>query len=350
MVTIQLENVSKSYEGENVLNSVNFSVKDNEFTTVIGESGSGKTTMLKIIAGLVKQDSGHVYFDGENIDDLSPGNRRIGYVPQSQVLFPHMNTFDNVSFGLRARKETSTVVESKVRSILDKVGLLTEIKKFPHQLSGGQMQRVALARSLVTEPQLLLLDEPLSSLDSFLRRQLGFLVREIQQSMSIPAIMVTHSWEEASLMSDRIAVIDKGHIIQEGCPSSILENPSCDLVIKLTGQSNIISLEGNIHGFGDQKQKQIVTKLIPGNHRIYLPEENIPSNNEWVLVNGIVTGISTERTKKVDTRRIVVRLLENNQYLVINTDSLSNSEIKIDNSALVVLAVKRSSFRLMPLE
>ena len=116
----------------------------------------------------------------------------------------------------------------------------------------------------------MLLDEPLSSLDSFLRRQLGFLVREMQQNMDIPVIMVTHSWEEASLMSDRIAVIDNGRIIQEGSPGSIIENPSCDLVIKLTGQSNLISLEGNTHGFGDHCQSQIVTKLIPGNHHIYL--------------------------------------------------------------------------------
>ncbi|MHA2330846.1 MAG: ABC transporter ATP-binding protein [Candidatus Hodarchaeales archaeon] len=352
MVTVELKGIGKSFGEEIVLKNVNLAIKNNTFTTILGASGSGKTTLLKIIAGLIEQDSGHIYFDGKIIDHLPPGSRKTGYVPQSQVLFPHMKVFDNVAFGLRARKETRESTKNKTISILTRMGLDNMTQKYPHQLSGGQMQRVALARSLVTEPDILLLDEPLSSLDSFLRKRLGFLVKDIQQETGIPAIMVTHSWEEA-LLSDRIVILENGKVVQEGSPEMIVNRPASEGVVQMTGLSNVIMFEDQILADSSNEGKaQKFAVLDSSNYKVLSPfDKNLENyssegSKDWLYFPAKVAGINEDFTGLSDYKAIV-RLESLDQYIVIRLDKRDLGVENVKRQAKIILAVKKDSFKTM---
>lgn len=240
-VIIQLNNISKTYEDTTVLNNFSLSIKKNEFLTLLGPSGCGKTTTLKILAGFEYADKGEVIFENKNINNMPPYERPLNTVFQKYALFPHMNVFDNIAFGLKIKKLKKEEIEKKVKDILKLVSLSGYEKRSINSLSGGQQQRIAIARALVNEPNVLLLDEPLGALDFQLRKDMQIELKRIQQKLGITFIFVTHDQEEALSMSDTIVVMNKGKIQQMGTPEDIYNEPSNKFVAKFIGESNIIS-------------------------------------------------------------------------------------------------------------
>ena len=237
---IELVDVSKDYEGDAALQHVNLYIKDGEFLTLLGPSGCGKTTMLRIIAGFVMPSSGKVLFDGEDMKEIPPYKRRVNTVFQKYALFPHLNVFDNVAFGLKLKKRSKAEIKQKVSEMLELVGLKGYEKRWIEQLSGGQQQRVAIARALANEPEVLLLDEPLGALDLKLRKNMQVELKRLQQKLDITFVYVTHDQEEALTMSDTIVVLKEGVIQQIGTPEDIYNEPKNAFVADFIGESNIL--------------------------------------------------------------------------------------------------------------
>ncbi len=240
MVKVALKGIRLSREGF-TLSIPELEVGDGELLTLLGPSGCGKTTTLRIIAGLEKA-KGRVFFGDEDVTEKEPYERNIGIVFQDYALFPHMTVFDNVAFGLKLRKLPRAEIERRVREVLELVGLEGMEKRYPEQLSGGQQQRVALARALVIEPSVLLLDEPLSNLDAKIRERLRGEVKRIQRETGTTTIYVTHDQEEAMAISDRIAVMKDGRILQVGKPLELYYNPGNEFVARFLGTANIFEL------------------------------------------------------------------------------------------------------------
>lgn len=237
---IDLINISKSFDGTEALHKVNLYVKPQEFVTLLGASGCGKTTMLRIIGGFESPDEGQVLFHGQDVTDLPPHKRQVNTIFQRYALFPHLNVFDNVAFGLHLKKMDKTSITKKVRSMLELVGLVNFEKRDVEHLSGGQQQRVAIARALVNEPKMLLLDEPLAALDLKLRKEMQIELKKMQQQLGITFLYVTHDQEEALTMSDKIVVMKDGHIHQIGTPVDIYNEPKDAFVADFIGESNIL--------------------------------------------------------------------------------------------------------------
>jgi len=240
---VQFKNIKKSFGKVNILDSLNLNVKNGEFLSLLGPSGCGKSTTLNILAGFLKPDSGDMLASGNSLLKLPAHKRELGMVFQRYTLFPHMNIFNNIAFGLKQRKINKTKIQEKVTESLKLVGLPHIEQRFPKELSGGQQQRVALARALVVEPKIFLLDEPLSSLDAKLRKYMQVELRRIHEELNLTSIYVTHDQEEAFVMSDRIALMNKGQIEQLDTPENIYENPKTEFVANFIGNSNIISSE-----------------------------------------------------------------------------------------------------------
>ena len=237
---IRLVNCRMDFDGETVLDSINIYFNNSEFLTLLGPSGCGKTTTLRIIGGFLQPTSGDVLFDGVRINDVPPHKRRVNTVFQKYALFPHLNVFENVAFGLRIAKVPQKEIEQRVTEMLEIVSLKGFEKRKPDQLSGGQQQRVAIARALVNRPEVLLLDEPLGALDLRLRKDMQNELKRIQQQLGITFIYVTHDQEEALTMSDTVVVMDKGRIQQIGTPEDIYNEPKNAFVADFIGESNIL--------------------------------------------------------------------------------------------------------------
>ena len=237
---IRLQNVSMCFDGETVLSSIDLCINDHEFLTLLGPSGCGKTTTLRIIGGFQKPTSGDVFFDGERINDIPPYRRRINTVFQKYALFPHLDVYDNIAFGLRVSKLPEEEVDKRVTEMLEIVSLKGFQNRKVTSLSGGQQQRVAIARALVNQPKVLLLDEPLGALDMRLRKDMQNELKRIQQALEITFIYVTHDQEEALAMSDTVVVMDKGCIQQIGSPVDIYNEPKNAFVADFIGESNIL--------------------------------------------------------------------------------------------------------------
>ena len=237
---IEFRNIVKNFDGQIVLKGINLDIYENEFVTLLGPSGCGKTTLLRILGGFLEQDEGHVIFNGEDISGVPAYQRPINTVFQKYALFPHLNVYDNVAFGLKIKKMSKELIEPKVNRMLQLVGLDGYQKKDVSLLSGGQQQRVAIARALVNEPDVLLLDEPLSALDAKLRKEMQKELKRIQQEVGITFIFVTHDQEEALTMSDKIVVLKDGLIEQVGTPTEIYNEPANRYVANFIGESNII--------------------------------------------------------------------------------------------------------------
>ena len=242
---IRLVNISKEYDGEKVLDQINLYILRNEFLTLLGPSGCGKTTTLRLIGGFESPTSGDVLFNGKPMQDLPPFKRKVNTVFQRYALFPHMNVFDNVAFGLKIKKMDKKSIEMKVNEMLELVNLPGFGKRAIDSLSGGQQPRVAIARALVNEPEVLLLDEPLSALDLKMRKEMQLELKKIQQRLGITFVFVTHDQEEALTMSDTIVVMNKGKIQQIGTPIDIYNEPKNAFVADFIGESNII--DGIMH-------------------------------------------------------------------------------------------------------
>ena len=253
---IELKSISKSFDGEPVLDSISLDIHDNEFITLLGPSGCGKTTTLRIIGGFETPDEGDVIFMGERINDVPPHKRHVNTVFQKYALFPHLNVFENVAFPLRERKVPKAQIQESVNRMLDMVMLSGFSHRRVTSLSGGQQQRVAIARALVNEPKVLLLDEPLGALDLKLRKDMQQELKKIQKNTGITFIFVTHDQEEALSMSDTIVVMSHGKIQQIGTPTDIYNDPVNAFVADFIGESNIVDgvmLEDYRVSFGGQE-------------------------------------------------------------------------------------------------
>ena len=237
---IRLVNCRMDFDGETVLDSINIYFNNSEFLTLLGPSGCGKTTTLRIIGGFLKPTSVDVLFEGVRINDVPPHKRRVNTVFQKYALFPHLNVFENVAFGLRIAKVPQKEIDERVTEMLEIVSLKGFEKRKPDQLSGGQQQRVAIARALVNRPEVLLLDEPLGALELRLRKDMQNELKRIQQQLGITFIYVTHDQEEALAMSDTVVVMDKGRIQQIGTPEDIYNEPKNAFVADFIGESNIL--------------------------------------------------------------------------------------------------------------
>ena len=236
---IEFRNIVKSFDNQVILKGINLDIYENEFVTLLGPSGCGKTTLLRILGGFLDADSGEVIFDGKDIQQVPAYKREINTVFQKYALFPHLNVYDNIAFGLKIKKQSNDVIEQKVNRMLSLIGLEGYGERNINQLSGGQQQRVAIARALVNEPYVLLLDEPLSALDKALRKEMQYELKRIQQEVGITFIFVTHDQEEALTMSDKIVVMKEGNIMQIGTPTEIYNEPANEYVAKFIGESNI---------------------------------------------------------------------------------------------------------------
>lgn len=237
---IELVNIVKDYDGSPALKNINLYIRENEFLTLLGPSGCGKTTTLRIIGGFESPTEGQVFFDGTNVTSIPPHKRKVNTVFQKYALFPHMNVYENIAFGLRIKKLDNKIIKDKVTNILNLVNLSGFEKRSINSLSGGQQQRIAIARALVNEPEVLLLDEPLGALDLKLRKEMQIELKNMQQRLGITFVYVTHDQEEALTMSDTIVVMSNGTIQQIGKPEDIYNEPKNAFVAEFIGESNII--------------------------------------------------------------------------------------------------------------
>ena len=239
-VIVSLRDIVVEFDGQRILDGLNLDIHDKEFVTLLGPSGCGKTTTLRLIAGFLEPNSGKVLLKGEDITGVPPYKRPVNTVFQKYALFPHLNVFENVAFGLRLKKMDEETNRRKVRNMLEVVGLKGFERRSINQLSGGQQQRVAIARSLVNQPRVLLLDEPLGALDLKLRKEMQLELKRLQRELNITFVYVTHDQEEALTMSDTVVVMNKGNIQQIGSPQDIYNEPRNAFVAKFIGDSNIV--------------------------------------------------------------------------------------------------------------
>jgi len=259
---VELRGVYKSIHDHEILHDINLEVREGEFLTLLGPSGCGKTTLLRLISGFEEPSKGQIFIDGHDVSGLPPYQRHVHTVFQSYALFPHMSVFDNVAFGLRCQKVPAAEIKERVAEVLKMVKLENFAKRKPSQLSGGQQQRVAIARAAVNRPRVLLLDEPLSSLDYRLRKTMQIELKQLQRKLGITFIFVTHDQEEALSMSDRVVVMQEGNIEQIGTPRQVYEEPSSLKVATFIGEVNIFEAQV-VSTNGD---KQVIVDIL-GTHR-----------------------------------------------------------------------------------
>ncbi|MBA2525452.1 MAG: ABC transporter ATP-binding protein [Pyrinomonadaceae bacterium] len=282
MALLALKGISKHFDSTPAVADVSLNVDRGEFFGLLGPSGCGKTTTLRMIAGLEKPDSGSIEFDGKDITNLSPERRGFGMVFQNYALFPHLNVFENVAFGLRARHKPKAEIAEQVTSALELVQLPNYEKRRVDELSGGQQQRVAIARAIAIEPALLLFDEPLSNLDVALREDTRGELRELVNRLGLTAVYVTHDQEEAFALCDRIGVMMEGRILQTGKPRELYEHPAQISVARFLGRNNLI----RVMRLSSSKSALGEFKTMEGDHRLGLPirnDELAPMNKSCFL-------------------------------------------------------------------
>ena len=258
-VIVSLRDIVVEFDGQRILDGLNLDIHDKEFVTLLGSSGCGKTTTLRLIAGFLEPNAGQVLLKGQDITGVPPYKRPVNTVFQKYALFPHLNVFENVAFGLRLKKMDEETIRRKVRDMLEVVGLKGFERRSIGQMSGGQQQRVAIARSLVNEPEILLLDEPLGALDLKLRKEMQLELKRLQREMNITFIYVTHDQEEAMAISDRIAVMKDGVIQHVGTPRDIYQRPKNVFVATFIGRTNIVNahVKGGVITFADGYHEHI---------------------------------------------------------------------------------------------
>ena len=342
---IRLRDLCMAFDDEPVLDHINLYINDKEFLTLLGPSGCGKTTTLRIIGGFATPTSGDVLFDGVRINDVPPYQRQINTVFQKYALFPHLNVYENIAFGLRMQKLPEAEIKERVMEMLETVSLKGFEHRRPEALSGGQQQRVAIARALVNRPKVLLLDEPLAALDLKLRKDMQIELKRIQQQVGITFIYVTHDQEEALTMSDTIVVMDKGSIQQIGTPEDIYNEPKNAFVADFIGESNIIDgimPEDNV--------VQMYGRRFPCLDGGFAPNEAVdvvirPEDIDIVSVEqGQLTGTVTSVTFKGMQYDIIVDF-KGFKWLIQTTDHSpvgSHIGIKIDPDGIHVM--KKSAY------
>ena len=275
MAYLNVTRLNKHYGQTQVFQDIDFTAEEGEFVTLLGPSGCGKSTLLRCLAGLTPVDSGHILLQGQDLVPLAPQKRTIGMVFQSYALFPNMTVEKNVAFGLKMQKLPSSDIQKRVMEVLALVELTDFARRYPHQLSGGQCQRVALARSLVTRPRLLLLDEPLSALDARIRRHLREQIRNIQRELKLTTIFVTHDQEEALTLSDRIVLMNRGKIVQNGNAEMLYTQPADLFAAGFMGNFNLLSAEEATQLTGQAFSGQVAIR--PESIQLCAPQAGIPA-------------------------------------------------------------------------
>jgi putative spermidine/putrescine transport system ATP-binding protein len=260
---LELKNINKQFNQKSVLENVCISVEKGDFVSLLGKSGCGKTTLLRIIAGLDMANSGTILLDGNNLSALPAQSRNIGFVFQNYALFPHMDVSQNVAYGLKIKKIESRLIEKKVTEVLEKVSLVGKAKTNVMQLSGGEQQRVALARAIVMEPQIILLDEPLSNLDYTLRLQARNELKRLQRDLGITTIYVTHDQSEALALSDKIHVMNNGVIQQSGSPQEIYYHPQNYFTASFVGRYNLFDTQQAASYFNQEIERGFSLAILP---------------------------------------------------------------------------------------
>lgn len=344
-IIIDLKNISVSFDNQKILNGINLYIRDGEFVTLLGPSGCGKTTTLRIIAGFLQQDSGDVIFEGKNINGVPPYKRQVNTIFQRYALFPHLNVYENIAFGLRLKKMKEDKIKAKVSEMLTLVNLKGFGSRKIDSLSGGQQQRVAIARALAVDPRVVLLDEPLGALDLKLRKDMQVELKNIQEKLGITFIYVTHDQEEALSMSDTVVVMDGGEIQQIGTPLDIYNEPKNAFVADFIGESNI--LDGIMHedfsvefsgirfqcvDKGFKKDEPVDVVIRPEDVDVVAPE------------NGMLKGVVTSVTFKGVHYEIIVDI-DNFKWMIQTTDkSEVGDEIGISIKPDEIHIMKKSEY------
>lgn len=294
---IALDKIDVSFDNEVILKNLSLNIKEGEFVTLLGPSGCGKTTTLRIIAGFLNPDKGNIFFKGKRINDVPAHKRAVNTIFQKYALFPHLNVYENVAFGLRIQKRPENEIHEKVVEMLKMVNLSSYINRDINSLSGGQQQRVAIARALANNPKVLLLDEPLGALDLKLRKDMQTELKNIHQKTGITFVLVTHDQEEALSMSDRVIVMDKGRIQQIGTPKDIYNEPKNAFVADFIGESNIVEgtmIEDYLVDFAGKQFKCLdkgFRKMSPVDV-VIRPEDVKVTTPEKGDISGIVTSVT----------------------------------------------------------
>jgi iron(III) transport system ATP-binding protein len=328
MPELLLEGISKKYGRVEAVKNVDLTVENGKIVSILGPSGCGKTTTLRIIAGLAMPDSGRILLGGKDITYLPPEKRNMGMVFQNYAVWPHMNVFENVAFPLRSKKMSKEEIDRRVKEALEMVRMYELRERYPHQLSGGQQQRVALARALAVYPEVVLLDEPLSNLDARLREEMRIEIRELQRKLKFTAVYVTHDQLEAFTISDKIAVMNAGRIVQVAEPKELYFNPSNEFVANFLGKLNII--EGDVeeilgdsiiivrtpagrikakigHRWSGNLKGTVLVGIRPSSFRV-LSKEIVGSENNviaGVVVSSIFLGEMYEYRVEIDGGKIL---------------------------------------------
>ena len=344
-ISLELKNIKKSFqEGEDVLESICLTAKKGEFVTLLGSSGCGKTTTLRIIAGLEQPDSGQVFLNGKDVTSLEPNQRNVNTVFQNYALFPHMNVADNIGYGLKLKKTSKAEISRRVKEMLELVQLSGFEKRKPSELSGGQRQRVAIARALVNNPEVLLLDEPLGALDLQLRRAMQHELKRLQKKLGITFIYITHDQEEAINMSDTIAVMNHGRFEQIGTPDEIYNHPKTSYVAMFVGNANILTgvVESVDPERTDGASDQITVRTDAGKVKVSMNNVNItaepdkgylPQKGEKVTIAVRSENIRFEENKENAQESTQNYTLENTQQ-----SAHESAEKNTDNSCYGLIA------------
>ncbi|USD63006.1 ABC transporter ATP-binding protein [Vibrio sp. SCSIO 43140] len=319
MSYVSVSQLTKRFGNNTVFEDIDFTIEKGEFITLLGPSGCGKSTLLRSLAGLNPVEGGQVLVDGVDITHAAPQQRGIGMVFQSYALFPNMTVSENIAFGLKMQKLAKTEIEREVAKVIELVELTGKEKQYPHQLSGGQRQRVALARALVVKPRILLLDEPLSALDAKIRKNLRQQIRTIQKELNLTTIFVTHDQEEAMIMSDRIFLMNKGEIVQQGEPEAIYTHPVNEFVAGFMGHYNLVEAAQAKSLF----DLEVNSKVAIRPESIYVREQGRQYGEH----------ISAPRTG----------IIKNHQLL----GNVIRYQVDVDNCELTVDLLNRSSERLL---
>ena len=344
-ISLELKNIKKSFqEGEDVLERICLTAKKGEFVTLLGSSGCGKTTTLRIIAGLEQPDSGQVFLNGKDVTSLEPNQRNVNTVFQNYALFPHMNVADNIGYGLKLKKTSKAEISRRVKEMLELVQLSGFEKRKPSELSGGQRQRVAIARALVNNPEVLLLDEPLGALDLQLRRAMQHELKRLQKKLGITFIYITHDQEEAINMSDTIAVMNHGRFEQIGTPDEIYNHPKTSYVAMFVGNANILTgvVESVDPERTDGASDQITVRTDAGKVKVSMNNVNItaepdkgylPQKGEKVTIAVRSENIRFEENKENAQESTQNYTLENTQK-----SAHESAEKNTDNSCYGLIA------------
>jgi spermidine/putrescine transport system ATP-binding protein len=314
-IDVRLDRVTKQFGDMVAVDDISLDISEGEFFSMLGPSGCGKTTTLRMIGGFEDPSAGTIYLGGRDVTDLPPYKRDVNTVFQSYALFPHLNVFENVAFGLRRRKVDKSEVETRVRDTMKLVDLEGFGERRPPQMSGGQQQRVALARALVNKPKVLLLDEPLGALDLKLRKQMQLYLKQIQGEVGITFIYVTHDQEEAMTMSNRLAVMRGGHIEQLGAPEDVYENPATEFVAGFLGASNMI--EGEVK----QSSNGETTVLLSTGSSVAVPTTRVPADGGSRVKVGVrpeKISIQREGSPVADGMNSVTGLLRMSTYIGVS--------------------------------